>query len=259
MTAPLVRAALAALAPLALLALAAPALRIGPAPSLALAYAAAAGAILAAVALAPYDALARRDVALAAGALGVALSLVALALPPVASGLAGSAGVLACGCALGCAVGARIASPGHLLAVALVSSAVDIWSVTAPSGVTHTIVETPLLLRLLTVRVAVPPVRAPEPMIGFGDVVFAALYHAAATRHGLSRARTLGALAVGLALAGVGAGALGLEGGIPALPFLGIAVVLAHPEARRVPAKDRRATAFAAAVLVAAIVRVALR
>jgi hypothetical protein len=69
--------------------------------------------------------------------------------------------------------------------------------------------------------------------------VFAALYVAAARRHGLGTVRMLAALAAGFA------GTLGavvlLARPVPALPFLGLAVVVAMPRARAIPAAERRA------------------
>ncbi len=246
-----------ALAPLGLLALAAPALRIPPLASALLAFAVASLSIVFGTAVSPVNVLAQPRTALATAAVGVTLGALAFALPLVPAGFASSLGVIACACALGAVVGTRVAAPGHLLAVALVSAAVDLWSVTSPSGVTHAIVRNPRLAAMLTVSAAVPPSRMPLPVIGFGDAAFAALYLAVATRFNLSRARTAVAVAAGLMTAGVLA--MALRAPVPALPMLGAAVVLAHPEARQVPRRDRTATWIAAALLVASAVRAALR
>ena len=87
------------------------------------------------------------------------------------------------------------------------------------------------------------------PILGVGDVVLAALYLAAATKHGLSRARTLAALAAGFTATFVAL--LLLERALPALPFLGLAIVLAHPEARLPPREERRQAAIGILVIVA--------
>lgn len=114
-----------------------------------------------------------------------------------------------------------------------------------------------VLVRLLTVSAAVPPLRDPEPAIGFGDVVFVALYLAAAARFKLPRGRTLAALSLGLLSAG--GVAIGLRASIPALPLLGAAVVLMHPETWRVPREDRPMAGFALLALVASVVRAVTR
>jgi hypothetical protein len=177
----------------------------------------------------------------------------------VLSALLASAGVLAVGTGVGVAVGLNIGDPGHLFAVACASSAADIWSVTAPQGITHAVVTSRdvALQRMVTLSAAIPPDPAPEPAIGFGDVIFAAVYLAASTKHGLSRARTTLAITIGLLLAG--AATFVLRRPMPALPFIGAAVVVAQPRAWRIPPRDRVATALAAAMLVGVAIRIAIR
>ncbi|MDB4929371.1 MAG: hypothetical protein JWM10_1855, partial [Myxococcaceae bacterium] len=215
-----------------------------------------ASAIVGGVALAPSAALPARVVGAVVLA-GLALVALAFKLPPVASGLVGALGLIAIASALGGAIGSRIEAAGHLAAVALVSSAVDLWSVTSPAGPTHRIVQSPALLRLLTVSVAIPPHRDPVPAIGFGDVVFVALYLAAAARFALPRARMVAALWAGMFAAG--ALAYALEGPVPALPLIGLMVLATQPMARDVPQADRRATLLAAAMLVASVARACTR
>jgi hypothetical protein len=168
----------------------------------------------------------------------------------IASALFANAGVLAVASALGVAVGLNIADPGHLLAVACASSAADIWSVSSPRGLTHAVITSPdvALQRMVTLSAAIPPDRIPQPQIGFGDVIFAAVYFAASTKHGLSRTRTALAVAIGLLLAGVAT--FVLRQPMPALTFIGAAVVAAHRRAWRIPARDRLATALAVAAVV---------
>lgn len=248
------RAAAWSLGPLALLALIAPWVLVGDLAASLLAFGCATFAVTAAGALAPRALLARPRVTVATVALGVALSLVSTKLPAALGGLVGALGLMGAACALGVQVGSRVESAGHILPVALLSAAVDLWSVTAASGPTHVIVQTPALLKLLTVRAAVPPSREPVPQIGFGDVVFTALYVTIGARFGLSARRTVAALALGIVAAGLVAAWLAAP--VPALPMLGLAMVAAHPESRRVPAHDRRAAVFAALVLAASVARV---
>jgi hypothetical protein len=47
-----------------------------------------------------------------------------------------------------------------------------------------------------------------------------------------------------------------LQAPVPALPMLGLAMVAAHAEARRVPQRDRAAAGFAGLVLAASVARV---
>jgi hypothetical protein len=261
-------AVILALGPLAAIALLAPALRVGFPANLAAAFVAAACAITVGTAAAPYPELRRLRAGLAAAitgsglmAAGFVISRLGQGAPTteVASGLIGSAGVVTLGVATGSLVGGRIVHPGHLTAVALASSAADIWSVHAPEGITHALVQSRdlALQRLLTVSASVPPSRAPEALIGLGDVVFAALYLAASARHGLARGRTTTAIAVGLCAAG--AATLVAHQPLPALPFVGAAVVVAQPRVRAIAKSDRLPTLLAAALVAVALLRLALR
>jgi hypothetical protein len=94
-----------------------------------------------------------------------------------------------------------------------------------------------------------------EPMLGFADAIFAALYLAAARRHGLSTRRATIAVAIGLFAAGTVA--VALRRPLPALPFVGTIVVTLIPEARRVPPEDRPALFVATALVLLACARVA--
>lgn len=250
------RPVLAALTPVGLMAALAPSLPLEGRAAFLVAFAAVTLTIVGGLSAAPSGPQPRR-VALVAVAAGVALVAVALRLPPVASGFAGSLGLLAIAWALGGAIGSRMEAPGHLAAVALVSAAVDLWSVTSPSGPTNHIVRSPALVRLLTVSVAVPPLRAPQSMVGVGDAVFVALYLAAAERFALSRGRTAAALAAGIVASGLLA--MALERPVPALPLMGLMVLVTQPRARDVPAADRRATMLAAAMLIASVARALTR
>jgi hypothetical protein len=176
-------------------------------------------------------------------------------LRAIVGGACATMSVLCVGLSVGSAIGARVPAASHLLPVGLVSAAMDLWSALAPEGVTQTITTTadPVWLRILTMNAPVAPSRAPEPMLGFGDVVFAALYLAAAQKHRLSLVRTH--LALALAFAAAGLMVIVLARPLPALPFLAIAMVLAHREARKIAVEDRTATAFAAVLLLVSIAR----
>ena len=92
------------------------------------------------------------------------------------------------------------------------------------------------------------------PLIGAGDLVFAALYVAAFRRHGLPARRALGALGGAFAL-GLGLLCLTLRP-IPLLPLLGGAVVLSDRRARSL---DRRGWRTVLLVSAALLVAIALR
>ncbi|MBL8603799.1 MAG: hypothetical protein JNK72_17870 [Myxococcales bacterium] len=222
------------------------------------AFSVATAAILGGVTLAPFRSApprARDTLAnLALGLVAVAGSFVSGSLVP---SVAGSLGVIFIGVAVGHAVGARMQHAAHLTPVALVSAAVDLWSVTSPHGPTHTIVRNPALLRLLTVSVAPPGGGDPLPAIGFGDAAFVALYLSAASRFRVSKPKMLACLGAGLV--GSCAVAIGLGRPVPALPLMGAAVVLLTPEARAIRAEDRAATGFAALLLAASVARALTR
>ncbi|MDD9944219.1 MAG: hypothetical protein OXU20_24460 [Myxococcales bacterium] len=151
-----------------------------------------------------------------------------------AGGLWGAAGVmgglLLLGVAVGTFVGARVERPGHLLFVALVSSLADIVSVYHPQGVSHAIIESETALSLLALSFPMLGTDAIEPLLGVGDLVFVALYLTASRVHQLSLRRTLAALSLGLAV--TAASVVVLEMALPALPFLGLSILIALPAAR---------------------------
>ncbi len=199
--------------------------------------------------------------AIIAGAiLGILGFFLAQSQPPeafrsIVGGLFSTLSVLAIGLGVGSAIGQRVPAASHLLPVGLVSSAMDLWSALAPEGVTHTITTAPdpAWLRVLAMSAPVVPSRALEPMLGFGDVVFAALYLAAAQHHQLSIPRMH--LALALAFAAAGAMVVVLGRPLPALPFLAVAVVVAFSQTRKIAVEDRKATAAAVLLFVGAVAR----
>jgi hypothetical protein len=96
-----------------------------------------------------------------------------------------------------------------------------------------------------------------EPFLGVGDIVFSGLYVATARRHGLALQRTLLALAGGYALTMLGV--FVFRTAVPALPFLGAAMLLAHREARCPPLADRRRGLVVLSVMAALFVALLLR
>lgn len=179
-------------------------------------------------------------------ALLLAAGLGALALVGPAPGAWAAAVVamllLGAGSTLGAFVGNRIQHAGHLGVVAIVSSIADVTSVFHEAGPTAQILESAPTLAWLAIAAPMLGTTDVTPILGVGDVVLAALYVAAATKHGLSRARTLVALAAGFV--STFAALLLLERALPALPFLGAAIVLAHPQARLPPREERRQAAL---------------
>jgi hypothetical protein len=158
--------------------------------------------------------------------------------PSWPSALAISIALLAGGTALGAAVGTRIEHSGHLLFVALASALADVFSVTSPEGPSAAISRSDAALRIAAVSWPMIGTGRVEAFLGVGDIVFTGLYIASARRHELSMRRTLLALAGGYCATMLTV--LVLKVPVPALPFLGGAILIAHPDARRPPAADRR-------------------
>jgi hypothetical protein len=176
---------------------------------------------------------------------------------PLLAAMLVTASLLFAGTLLGAVVGGAVEHPGQLLFVAIVSSAADLASVAHPSGPSAAVAQSPAALALFALPWPMLGSSPLEPFLGVGDIVFTALYAVATRRHGLSLART--ALAMVLGYVAVMLLVLGLELAIPALPLLGLAVVLAHPQARRPAAADRARGFTLSALVVAALVVLLLR
>ncbi|HEX7477542.1 MAG TPA: hypothetical protein VF331_07025 [Polyangiales bacterium] len=146
--------------------------------------------------------------------------------------------LLAAGSVLGALVGSGIEHPGHLLFVALVSALADTFSVTQPEGPSAAIVQAPQVLALLALPWPMLGTGQITPFLGVGDVLFTSLYVAAARTHALPARRTL--LALAAAYFATMAAVLATALPIPALPFLGFAMLIAHPASRLPPVRDRR-------------------
>jgi hypothetical protein len=228
---------------------AAPAIAIDPLVAYCVGFAVVcASALLAAIACPPLRRRALPFVALPALLVG----LVAMHPPPdFALALLVTPALLLGGVLVGSVVGHAIEHPGHLLFVAIVSSAADVLSVFHPSGPSNAIAQSRAALSLLALPWPLLGSERIEAFLGVGDVLFAALYVATTRRHGLSLLRTLAALSLGFAATMLVV--VKLEAVVPALPVLGLAMVLAQPAARRPPVADR-VRGFALAALVVALV-----
>ncbi|MGD8860891.1 MAG: hypothetical protein PVI30_12850 [Myxococcales bacterium] len=162
-----------------------------------------------------------------------------------------TAGLLLGASLVGSAVGSAIDHPGHLIFVAVVSSAADIFSVFHPSGPSAAILESEEALSVLALPWPMLGTSNIEPFLGAGDVVFTGLYVVTARRHGLSLPRTLLALAAAYGLTMIAV--INHRMPLPALPFLGLMMVLAHPQAWRPPEADRVRGAVACTVVLVAV------
>jgi hypothetical protein len=171
--------------------------------------------------------------------------------------LAVSIALLAAGTSLGALVGARIQHSGHLLFVALASALADVFSVTSPEGPSAAISKSDVALSVAAVAWPMLGTGRVEPFLGAGDIVFTGLYIATARKHELSMRRTLIALAAGYVATMLCV--VAFQVAIPALPFLGGAMLIAHPEARRPPAADRRRGFVALSVIAAVFLALLLR
>nr|MDQ3038079.1 hypothetical protein [Myxococcota bacterium] len=154
----------------------------------------------------------------------------------------------------GAVVGGRIQHAGHLSVVAVVSSIADAWSVMAPEGPSAAVVQQAPLLSVLALPFPMLGTDAIEPLLGVGDVVFVALYLTVSRRFELGLGRTIAALAI--AFAATAMTVIALERAIPALPFLGAAMLIAHREARLPPGEERRTALIGMAVLAALVIAV---
>lgn len=160
--------------------------------------------------------------------------------------------LLASGTLTGAVVGRAVQKAGHLLVVAVVSALVDVFSVLHPRGPTAQLVQVETVVSVLLLPWPVIGTDAIVPLLGVGDVTFSALYVLAARQHGLSIRKTLAALGAGFLVTLAVVIATGT--GVPALPFLGLAMLVAHPEARRLPPEDRRTAGVGLSILVALFV-----
>jgi hypothetical protein len=165
--------------------------------------------------------------------------------------------LLSCSSALGALIGARIENPGHLMAVAAMSTVADLWSVYDPNGISAKMAESAVEEPDKIVLFALPwPMLVGKPfiapIIGAGDILFTALYLACFQRHGLKLERAMIGLAIAYA-AGLVA-ILATERPVPLLPLLGAAILLADRRTASLAPKERRTVWLVVAVLVAVLI-----
>lgn len=233
---------LASAATLALAAWVAPLLSVDPRLAYAIGFTFVGAELLAAAALAP-TANPRRWLPVAVLLSGGVLFALHGSAPSTGAAIAVTLALLGGASVFGAAIGTRIEQPGHLLAVAVVSTLVDMWSVFDTAGVSarmaEQVSERPDQLAVFALPWPMLGTPSIAPIIGAGDIVFVALYVAALRRHALPVGRTLVALSVALAVGLVVL--LAWERAIPLLPLLGAAVILVEPQARRLQGRDRKA------------------
>ena len=165
--------------------------------------------------------------------------------------------LLAAGSAFGALVGARIQQAGHLLFVALASALADLFSVVAPEGPSAAIAKSEVALSIAALAWPMIGSSGIEPFLGVGDVVFTALYLASTRRHGLSVQRSAVALACGYGLTMLVV--VVFEVVVPALPFLGAAMLVAQPAMRRPKPADMRRGLVVLSVMTAVFLALLLR
>lgn len=227
----------------------APRIPVSPVAAYVAAFACVGASMLGAARAAPY--LRAKHLALLI-APAVVLAIVGATRPPIllAAPLV-TASLLLAGTTAGGVVGGAIQRAGHLIVVAIVSSLVDVFSVLHPEGPTQNVLQVERAVALLILPWPMLGTSDIRPILGVGDVVFAALYFAACEKHGLPMIRTATSLVIALALTMLTVLVTGI--GIPALPFFGAAIVLAHPRARRLEGKERKQALFGVLFLAALI------
>jgi hypothetical protein len=155
--------------------------------------------------------------------------------------------VLTTGAIVGGYIGSLLQYPAMLMVVAYVAAFADCFSFFHPSGLTANVLRNPRALALLTVPFPVLGTSDVAALVGVGDVTFVALYVAGARATRLDPRKTVLALAAAMASVACLVELLGAP--LPALPFLGAAVVLAHPESRKLPAEQTRRIAANLAIV----------
>ncbi len=219
-----------------------------------LAFAAIAGSVIALALFAPP--ISPRALVLLVVPLFVLASLSGMGGPNIAGAAAIAASLLAAGTLVGGAIGGRVEHAGHGLVIAYVGSAADVFSVFHERGVTAQIAASPEALNVAAIAWPMLGTSAIEPILGVGDVVMAVIYGAIAHKHGLARGRT--AVALGSAFVVVLVALIVFAQPLPVLPFFGVAMLIAHPELRVVPKKDRVAAAVGMVTITLLFVALAL-
>ena len=148
------------------------------------------------------------------------------------------AGLILAASSIGARLGHEVLEASYLWPLVIVALGADIWSVTSPEGVTRQIIGDGLPPGVSMIILTLPvPGLGLSPVLGIGDVLFSGLLLGAVTCLGLSMRRAMLGLAIGFVccLAGLFIWAVPL----PALPFIGLACVIAL--GRQAPIRLREA------------------
>ena len=123
--------------------------------------------------------------------IGASFVLIAVSLADVENRLSAwliGAGLLSIATALGSALGAEIQERRHIWPLIIVAVCFDLWSVTAPDGVSQNLVSdegSSTVLSFLALSLPVPGLGI-QPILGLGDVVYSSFLMGATNRLGLS-------------------------------------------------------------------------
>lgn len=151
---------------------------------------------------------------------------------------------------IGVLVARQILKPSHLVAVAVLGAAVDLWSVT--EGVTREITASPHTCYYFLLNWPLPGKGGVTyPLIGATDFLFVALFLATVRRFGLPLARNVAGLAAAMSASVLSAVLLGH--GLPALPFLGAVALALNYRAIRPDRKELLQIAAGTAAILAAL------
>jgi hypothetical protein len=175
----------------------------------------------------------------AAASAAVLIALACLHADPGTTLLLVDTALVALAWALGTSIGRRVQHASHLLPACVVAACADLVSVLSPEGPSHAIAASDQALSVLATWFPVPGTHAVSPALGVGDLLFMGLIFGVARAQALPYLRTVCLCALGTALAGVAAAALG--NAIPALLPIAACVLVGLPAARRLRAVDRRA------------------
>ncbi|MFN3202381.1 MAG: hypothetical protein ACE366_28540 [Bradymonadia bacterium] len=135
-------------------------------------------------------------------------------------------GLLSLAHSLGVAIGGKVLDPAWIWPLALVGAGADVMSLMSPEGPTHQIVEAGPSLTWIATLIHMPtPGLGVTPIIGVGDIAFTGVMLRAVAVNGLSWRRGISGALAGFTICFVVL--VVTEKPIPALPFIGPAMALA--------------------------------
>jgi len=144
-----------------------------------------------------------------------------------------------------------------LLPACVVAASADLVSLLSPEGPTHAIARSDRALSVLAVWFPVAGTHAVTPALGVGDLLFMALVFGVAAVHRLPYVRTVFLAALGTALAGILAAALGVA--VPALVPIAAAILLGLPTVRQLRPADRTAAKWSIIIASTVVAATAIR